>query len=141
MLFRSLLGNAFNRSQSNAVDVDDGRDPSFDEVVEFDASMDVYDGGPHQLEDTIDTLIAAQTAIPIEQWLGEGPEIDTDTYSIDSDETADLVDFDYAPGTYYEEVDDMLLYSFIYRQRLTPGIANEAASSRRRELKLVSLAQ
>ena len=68
-----------------------------------------FAGLDHRMEESMDAQIAAQTSIPLELWLKEGPDIDSDAYSLDSEESPELLeellelpDFDYIPGTLLE---------------------------------------
>ena len=68
-----------------------------------DSVTDGYDLGAldlnYTLEETVDSIIAAKTTTWIDEWLNEGLEIESDSYSVDlNDEELSVPDFDYSPG-------------------------------------------
>ena len=53
----------------------------------------------YTLEDTVDSIIASKTSGCLDEWLSRGLDINSDSYSVDSDEEEPQAqDFDYTPG-------------------------------------------
>ena len=75
-------------------------------------SSEDFDTVGLQMEESMDALIVAQTTTPLDLWLNEGPEIDSDSYSLDSEGSPELPEFDYVPGAFF--CDLMLLICLIF---------------------------
>ena len=93
---KDRLGDISTRTESNNNDWDtvmledtDNHEESGDEKCNLDLN--------YALDTPIDDMIIAQTALPIEQWLNDSPDVDSDTYSVDTEEPL-LVDLDYSPS-------------------------------------------